>query len=85
MNDMYQFNIARNEDNSWRFELGGINLIIEDYVLRDERHWLKNPEKAIAFFNINGNLYGIANKSNDSCHTAEEFYDVMRKQYAYFQ
>ena len=81
---MYQFTIVRNEDSSWRFELGGINLIVDDYQLKDEKHYIKNPQKVIAYFNINGNLYGIANQAT-TCHTAEEFCDMMREQYSYFQ
>jgi hypothetical protein len=80
---MYPFNIVKNDDNSWRFELGGINLILDGFILRDQKHWITNPNKAIAFFNINGNLYGIANQSK-SCCTAEEFYELMREQYSYF-
>lgn len=81
---MYPFNIVKNDDNSWRFELQGINLIVEGFELKDQKHWITNPHKAIAFFNINGNLYGIANQS-ETCCTAEEFYELMRDQYAYFQ
>ena len=80
---MYQFNIVKNEDSSWRFELGGINLILDGYTIKDEKHWIKNPSHAIAFFNVNGNLYGIANQTH-ACCTAEEFYDMMQRQYAYF-
>jgi hypothetical protein len=80
---MYQFNIVKNEDSSWRFELSGISLIVDDFVVKDEKHWIKNPAKAIAFFNINGNLYGIANQTSTCC-TAEEFYDMMKEQYSYF-
>lgn len=81
---MYPFNIVRNDDSSWRFELGGINLIIDDYQVKDEKHYIKNPDKAIAFFNINGNLYGIANQAHN-CSTAEDFYEMMKEQYSYFQ
>jgi hypothetical protein len=81
---MYQFNIVKNDDCSWRFELGGINLIVEDFQVKDEKHYITNPEKAIAFFNINGNLYGIANQAQTCC-TAEDFYEMMKEQYRYFQ
>ena len=81
---MYQFNIVKNDDNSWRSELEGIQLIIEDFQLKNEKHYIINPNRAIAFFNINGNLYGIANQS-DRVRTAEEFYDLMREQYSFFQ
>lgn len=81
---MYQFNIVKNDDSSWRFELGGINLIVDDYSVKDEKHYIKTPQKAIAFFNINGNLYGLANQAS-SCRTAEDFYEMMQEQYTYFQ
>lgn len=81
---MYQFNIVKNDDSSWRFELGGINLILDDYQVKDEKHYIKTPQKAIAFFNINGNLYGLANQAT-ACNTAEDFYEMMREQYTYFQ
>ncbi|RYZ54015.1 MAG: hypothetical protein EOP49_06045 [Sphingobacteriales bacterium] len=81
---MYQFHIVQNEDSSWRFELGGIHLIVDDYVVKDEKHWFTNPNRVIAYFNINGNLYGIANPDSDCC-TAEDFYEIMKKQYSYFQ
>lgn len=81
---MYEFNIVKNDDSSWRFELGGINLIIDDFSVKDQKHFIKNPKKAIAFFNINGNLYGLANQLN-GFNTAEDFYEMMREQYSYFQ
>lgn len=83
-NVMYQFNIVKNDDSSWRFELNGINLIVDGFQRKNHRHYLKNPERAIAFFNIEGNLYGIANQSI-ACCTAEEFYDMMWQQYEFFQ
>jgi hypothetical protein len=81
---MYQFNIVKNDDSSWRFELDGIQLIVDDYQVRNERHFIRTPNKAIAFFNIDGNLYGLANQAA-ACPTAEDFYDLMRRQYKFFQ
>ena len=81
---MYQFTIVKYDDDLWRFELDGINLIIDDYQLKDEKHYIKNPQKTIAFFSINGNLYGLANQTQSWC-TAEEFYEVMKRQYAFFR
>ncbi|HRO42545.1 MAG TPA: hypothetical protein PL009_06905 [Flavipsychrobacter sp.] len=81
---MYQFNIVKNDDSSWRFELGGINLIVDDYQYKNEKHYITNPNRAIAFFSINGNLYGIANQSKTCC-TAEDFYEMMKEQYSYFK
>lgn len=81
---MYHFNIVKNDDNSWKFELGGIHFIVDDYVVRDEKHWFTNPNKVIAYFNVNGNLYGVANPNSDCC-TAEDFYEIMKQQYSFFQ
>lgn len=81
---MYPFNIVKHDDHSWRFELEGISLIVDDFEVKEERHWLKNPMKAIGFFNVKGNLYGLANQ-NKNCCTAEELYEMMRGQYNYFQ
>ena len=80
---MYQFKIVKNEDSSYRLELDGISLIVDGFFIRDEKHWIKNPNKALAFFNIHGHLYGISNGSG-KYYTAEDFYDIMCKQYAFF-
>lgn len=81
---MYQFKIVKNDDCSWRFELGGINLILDGFLLKNEKHYIKNPSKAIAFFSVNDILYGVDNKLL-TCPTAEDFYEAMKKQYAYFK
>lgn len=81
---MYPFNKRQNEDGSWCLELGGIKLVLEGYFVHNERHWLKNPQKAIAFFSINGNLYGISNQANTR-NTAEDLYDNMHNQLLFFQ
>jgi hypothetical protein len=80
---MYQFNIVQNDDSSVRMELDGINLIVDGFYIKDEKHWLRNPDKAIAFFNIDGHLYGISNGTG-KCYTAEDFYDIMYMQYSFF-
>ncbi len=80
---MYPFNKVQQEDQSWRLELDGISIVTEGFFINDDQHWLRNPKKAIAFFSIDGNLYGLSNVVN-SCLTAEKFYDVMYRQYVYF-
>lgn len=80
---MYQFNKVKNEDGSWRFELDGISIIVDGFFVLQEKHYIKNPEKAIAFFNFNGNLYGVANQIK-TFKTAEEFYEQMCDQYSFF-
>jgi hypothetical protein len=78
---MYQFNIMQDSEDVWRFELSGINLLINGFFIKDEKHWIKNPKKAIGFLNINNNLYGLANNEPVTYDTAEDFYDVMLQQY----
>jgi|SRR5690606_20654791 len=80
---MYHFNIVQQDNGEFRFELDGINLIVDGYELKEEKHWLRNPENAIAFFNIKGHLYGVSNKLKTSL-TAEAFFDLMKNQYEIF-
>lgn len=80
---MYPFNIEQTEDKSYRFELNGINMIIDGFVLKEEVHYLLHPDKAIAFFTVDGNLYGVVNRAQ-YCDTVEGFYEIMCKQYQYF-
>ncbi len=80
---MYPFNKAQQEDRSWSFELNGINVAMDDFFIKDDKHWFKNPYKAIVYFNIEGNLYGLSNLA-DPKPTAEDLYDLMSGQYAYF-
>jgi hypothetical protein len=80
---MYQFKIKKQEGGGYKFELGVISIIIDGYTIKDDTHLLSNPGKAIAYFCIEDNLYGI---SNDPLHyyTVEAFYDAMNKQYMIF-
>ena len=77
---MYRFRITRQENGGYRFELGGIKLLIEDYQVKDEKHILRNPQKAVAYFNFDDSIYGISNGPTNF-DTAEAFYDAMIKQY----
>lgn len=81
---MYQFNKVKNDDGSWRFELDGINLVLDGFFLLQDKHYLKNPEKAIAFFNFKGILYGVSNQIQ-AYKTAEELYEQMSSQYSFFK
>jgi len=81
---MYRFNKVQDSDGIWRFELDGINLLIDGYVIKDEKHFIKNPQKAIAYFNLSGHLYGIANAIKTST-TVEDFYDILLQQYHIFK
>ncbi len=80
---MYQFRITKQENGGFRFELNGIKMFIDDYILKDDKHLLKNPHKAIAYFDVENNLYGV---SNDLINfgTAEEFHDAMARQFRMF-
>jgi len=80
---MYPFNKAQQEDRSWSFELNGINVAMDDFFIKDDKHWFNDPYKAIAYFNIEGSLYGLSNLA-DPKPTAEDLYDLMSGQYAYF-
>lgn len=81
---MYQFSIKKQESGGYRFELDGINIITEEYVMQDGMHKLANPSKTIAYFNIDDNIYGI---SNDSLKlgTVEDLYESINKQYRIFK
>ena len=80
---MYHFKIVKVQEGGYRFELGGVKLLVDDYSVINDEHKLKTPNKAIAFFNIGDDVYGI---SNDSLNmdTAEALYDTMTRQYKLF-
>jgi hypothetical protein len=81
---MYRFDIEQQKDGTWKFELDGINLIVDGFAVDNNKHVINNPHKAIAYFNIEGHLYGLSNQVR-TCGTAEEFYDIMRQQFAVFK
>jgi hypothetical protein len=81
--DMYKFNKMQNSDGTWRFELGGISLIVDGFTVKDNHHLMIHPEKAIAFLNIDGHMYGVANQY-DIYKTVEEFFEMMKKQALFF-
>ena len=84
MEKMYQFNVMQDDEGVWRFELDGINLLIDGFSEKDGKHWIKTPSKAIAFFNLSGNLYGVSNEMK-TYRSVEEFFDSMREQYMIFK
>jgi len=77
---MYQFN-KKPIKGTWRFELNGISLLINGFFIKDEKHWIKSPSKAIGFFNIDNNLYSVSNSEPVPHHTIEDFYDALVKQH----
>ena len=80
---MYHFKIVKVQEGGYKFELGGIKLLVDDYSLINDQHQLKTPNKAIAFFNIGDDVYGISNESLN-LNTAEDLYDTMTRQYKVF-
>ena len=80
---MYHFKIVKVQEGGYKFELDGIKLLVDDYSVINDRHQLKNPNRAIAFFNIGDDMYGISNEPLN-LDTAEALYDVMNKQYNMF-
>ncbi len=80
---MYQFNIKALEDGGYRFELGNIKMLVDDYTIDHDQHQFRNPNKAVAYFVIDNNMYGI---SNNPMHynTAEQFFDAISSQYGVF-
>ena len=77
---MYQFKIKKQESGGYRFELGMINILIDGYTISDDKHILSNPNKAIAYFNVNDNIYGVSNET-PQYPTVEAFYEAMNQQY----
>jgi len=80
---MYQFKIRKEENGGFRFDLGTIKMLIEDYFVKDDRHFLINPGKAIGYFNGMDNFYSISNGAMNF-ETAEAFYDAILRQYSQF-
>lgn len=81
---MYQFKIKKREDGGYRFDLGEIKMIIDGYTIKDGKHILLNPGKAIAYFNTEDNLYGVSNDPLN-LNSAEALYDSISKQYREFK
>ncbi len=77
---MYQFKIKKQDDGVYRFELGSIKMLIDDYTVKEDKHLLANPKKAIAFFIFEDNIYGVSNEPVNF-DSAEAFYDAMNQQY----
>lgn len=77
---MYSFHIERKREGVWRFEREGVNMIIEDYTLKNDKHQIINPLKTIAYFYVDGNIFSFRNRA--FCHTAEDFFDLIKKQLA---
>jgi hypothetical protein len=80
---MYQFKIVELEEGGYRFELGAIKLFVDGFQVKENYHVLTNPNKAVGYFSIDGNIYGISNDPV-SFVTAEAFYDSMSNQYMIF-
>ena len=81
---MYQFKIIKAQEGGYKFELEGIKLLVDDYTLVNDRHLIKTPNKAVAFFNIGDDVYGISNEPLNA-DNAEALYDAIVQQYNIFQ
>ncbi len=77
------FEIKLNEDGTWAFDLDGIHLILDGFRKYRGMHFIQNPEKAIAYFVVRGNLYGLSNRLHP-VRTVEAFFEIMRKQHSFF-
>ena len=81
---MYQFKIKKQEYGGYKFELDGIIMLVGEYTMNDDKHFLKNPDKAFAYFYIGDNIYGLSNEPKNY-DTAEAFYDAINLQYGIFK
>ena len=81
--NMYHFNITKEENGGFRFELDGIKMLVDGFTIVDNTHKFTNPEQVVAFFDVENNLYGISNSSSHY-QTAEEFQDAMLGQFRLF-
>lgn len=68
------------EPERWKIEIEGFKFIIEDFEIRNQQHWIVNPMKAIGYFYVNNNIYGIRNLKKPLCKTVEDFYKLLQKQ-----
>ena len=80
---MYHFKINKVQEGGYKFELEGIKLLVDDYSIINNKHLFKTPNKAIAFFYIGDDVYGISNEPLN-LDSAEELYDTIIKQYNVF-
>jgi hypothetical protein len=77
---MYHFKIKKQENGGYRFELGVINILIDGYSISNDKHVLSNPDNAIAYFNVNDNIYGVSNETPRYA-TVEALYEALNQQY----
>ncbi len=80
---MKEFKIVQLDDGGYRFDLDAIKIYVDGFKLSGEEHLLNDPKKAIGYFNIDGNIYGISN-ARPNCLTAEDFFETMWLQYKMF-
>lgn len=80
---MYEFHIEKKGDETWKFELEGVNMLIDSYAVKNNKHLIMNPAKTIAYFYLDGNIYSIRNRA--FCRTAEDFFDLIQKQLVFLK
>ncbi len=80
---MKEFKIVQLNDGSYRFDRHAIKMYIYGYEVSCGKHHISNPARAIGYFNVDGNIYGISN-ARPNCLTAEDFFETMWSQYQMF-
>lgn len=75
---MYEFHIEKKGEETWKFELEGVNMLIDGYAVKNDKHLILHPAHTIAYFYMDGNIYSIRNKA--FCRTAEDFFDLIQLQ-----
>lgn len=77
---MYQFKIRKAEDGGYLFLLGDIKLLVSAYTISNGKHLMLQPEKAVAYFDYESNIYGISNQLLNF-NLAEDLFDAIYEQY----
>jgi len=80
---MYQFKIRKLDEGGYRFELGDIKMLIDNYSITENRHLIINPGKAFAWFTVDSNIYGVSNESS-RLDSVEAFFDAINLQHSFF-
>jgi hypothetical protein len=80
---MYQFKVRELESGEYRLELGDIRILVDDYTVENNAHFISHPQKAVAYFTVEDNLYSISNE-HTGCRTAEDLFDTICRQYSVF-
>lgn len=80
---MYHFRIRKAEDGGYLFLLGDIKMLVKEYTICNGKHLMLQPEKAVAYFDYESNIYGISNQLLNFS-LVEDLFDVIYQQYLLF-